>query len=101
MGTLLHDMGAVQHQDLIRLSHGFQSVGDHEYSFVPVSYTHLYVLIGVGIGALIHNWIPEDFIVKVLGDNNPFGVVLATIAGVPMLSLIHIYLISAFMWAMA
>ena len=43
-----------------------------------------YVLIGVGIGAVIHNWIPEDFIVKVLGDNNPFGVVLATAAGVPM-----------------
>ncbi len=43
-----------------------------------------YVLIGVGIGAIIHNWIPEDFIVKVLGDNNPFGVVLASIAGVPM-----------------
>ena len=38
----------------------------------------------VGIGAFIHNWIPQDFIVKVLGDNNPFGVVLATIAGVPM-----------------
>ena len=43
-----------------------------------------YVLIGVGIGAIIHNWIPEEFIVKVLGDNNPFGVVLATIAGIPM-----------------
>ena len=43
-----------------------------------------YVLIGVGIGAIIHNWIPEEFIVKVLGDNNPFGVVLAAIAGVPM-----------------
>lgn len=43
-----------------------------------------YVLIGVGIGAVIHNWIPENFIVKVLGNNNPFGVVLATIAGVPM-----------------
>ncbi|MGN0661388.1 MAG: permease, partial [Oscillospiraceae bacterium] len=43
-----------------------------------------YVLIGVGIGAIIHNWIPEEFIVKILGDNNPFGVVLATIAGVPM-----------------
>ena len=43
-----------------------------------------YVLIGVGIGALIHNWIPEDFIVTALGDNNPFGVVIATIAGVPM-----------------
>ncbi len=43
-----------------------------------------YVLIGVGIGAFIHNWIPEDFIVKVLGESNPFGVILATLAGVPM-----------------
>lgn len=43
-----------------------------------------YVLIGVGIGAFIHDWIPEDFIVKVLGTGNPFGVILATIAGVPM-----------------
>ncbi len=42
------------------------------------------MLIGVGIGAFIHNWIPEDFIVKVLGTGNPFGVILATIAGVPM-----------------
>lgn len=43
-----------------------------------------YVIIGVGIGAVIHNWIPEDFIVKALGGDNPFGVVLATISGVPM-----------------
>ena len=43
-----------------------------------------YVLIGVGIGAIIHNWIPEDFIVSVLGDNNPFGVILATAAGIPI-----------------
>ena len=43
-----------------------------------------YVLIGVGIGAIIHNWIPEEFIVKALGNDNPFGVILATIAGVPM-----------------
>ena len=43
-----------------------------------------YVLIGVGIGAVIHNWIPEDFIVTILGDNNPFGIILATVAGVPM-----------------
>ena len=43
-----------------------------------------YVLIGVGIGAVIHNWIPEEWIVKALGGNNPFGVILATIAGVPM-----------------
>lgn len=43
-----------------------------------------YVLIGVGIGAIIHNWIPQEFIVKLLGNNNPFGVILATVAGVPM-----------------
>ena len=43
-----------------------------------------YVLVGVGIGAVIHSFIPEDFIVNALGNNNPFGVILATIAGVPM-----------------
>ena len=43
-----------------------------------------YVLVGVGIGAFIHNWIPEEWIVKALGNNNPVGVILATIAGVPM-----------------
>ena len=42
------------------------------------------MLIGVGIGAVIHNWIPEEFIVRVLGDNNPFGVIIAALAGVPM-----------------
>lgn len=43
-----------------------------------------YVLIGVGIGAVIHNWIPEEWIVKALGTGNPIGVIIATIAGVPM-----------------
>lgn len=43
-----------------------------------------YVLIGVGIGAIIHNWIPEDLIIKILGENNPFGVIIAAIVGVPM-----------------
>lgn len=43
-----------------------------------------YVLVGVGIGAAIHNWIPEDVIVKILGNGNPFGVILATLAGIPM-----------------
>ena len=44
----------------------------------------LYVIVGVGVGAVIHNWIPEEFIVKVLGTGNPFGVLIATIAGIPM-----------------
>ena len=43
-----------------------------------------YILLGVGIGALIHNWIPEGWIQAVLGSRNPFGVILATIVGVPM-----------------
>ena len=43
-----------------------------------------YILIGVGVGAFIHNWVPQDLIVRFLGNGNPFGVILATIAGVPM-----------------
>ena len=43
-----------------------------------------YVLIGVGVGAVIHNWIPEELIVKLLGTGNPFGVIIATAAGIPM-----------------
>ena len=43
-----------------------------------------YILIGVGIGAIIHNWIPESWVVSLLGSKNPFGVILATLIGVPM-----------------
>lgn len=43
-----------------------------------------YILVGVGIGAVIHNWIPESWVVSVLGSNNPFGVILATVIGIPM-----------------
>lgn len=44
----------------------------------------LYVLIGVGIGAAIHNWIPQTIVENVIGENNPFAVVLATAIGIPM-----------------
>lgn len=43
-----------------------------------------YILIGVGIGAIIHNWIPENWVENILGENNPFGVVIATLIGIPM-----------------
>ena len=43
-----------------------------------------YILIGVGIGAVIHNWIPESWVVAVVGSSNPFGVILAAIIGIPM-----------------
>ena len=49
-----------------------------------VKKVYLYVLIGVGIGALIHNWIPEDVIQSILGKENPFSVLIATAVGVPM-----------------
>ena len=44
----------------------------------------LYVIIGVAIGALIHNWIPQEFIEKILGSKNPFSILLATLVGIPM-----------------
>jgi len=43
-----------------------------------------YILIGVGIGAFIHNWIPEDWVASLLGNDNPFGVILATLVGIPV-----------------
>lgn len=44
----------------------------------------LYILIGVGIGSIIHGYIPQTFIENILGNNNPFSVLIATILGVPM-----------------
>ena len=43
-----------------------------------------YVIVGVGIGAVIHNWIPEEWVIKVLGTGDPFGVIIAAICGIPM-----------------
>lgn len=44
----------------------------------------LYVLIGVGIGAAIHNWIPESVISAILGQDKWYSVLIATLVGVPM-----------------
>lgn len=61
-----------------RLGYAWQQVVTTAKKVAP------YVLVGVGIGAVIHNWIPETFVVNLLGNRNPLGVVLATAAGVPM-----------------
>lgn len=61
-----------------RLQYAWEQVGSTAQKVAP------YVLAGVGIGALIHNWIPEELIGKVLGSGNPLGVVIAAIAGIPM-----------------
>ena len=61
-----------------RISYSKQQVKDTVYK------VWLYVLIGVGIGAAIHNWIPQSIIETVVGNNNPFAVLLATVVGIPM-----------------
>lgn len=49
-----------------------------------ISKVWFYVIIGVGIGAFIHNWIPAEMIQKLLGNDNPFALILATLVGIPM-----------------
>ncbi len=60
----------------------------HTYSIEQVkeiiSKVWMYIFIGVGIGAVIHGFIPQSFIETVLGENNPFSVIIATVVGVPM-----------------
>jgi len=61
-----------------RISYSKQQVKD------IIKKVWLYILIGVGIGAAIHNWIPQSIVESVIGENNPFAVVLATAIGIPM-----------------
>jgi uncharacterized membrane protein YraQ (UPF0718 family) len=61
-----------------RISYSKQQVKD------IVKRVWLYVFIGVGIGAAIHNWIPQPIIERVIGKDNPFAVILAAIIGIPM-----------------
>ena len=61
-----------------RLKYSWEQVTETAKKVFP------YVLVGVGIGAFIHNWIPEEWIIKVLGTGSPFGVIIATICGIPM-----------------
>lgn len=55
-----------------------------EQTFSIVKKVWLYILIGVAIGAAIHNWIPQEWIAVVLGEKNVFSVLIATLVGVPM-----------------
>ncbi|MEG0371306.1 MAG: permease [Clostridium sp.] len=55
-----------------------------EQVMVTVKKVAPYIFIGVGIGAIIHNVIPQSFIERVLGGDNPFSIILATLVGIPM-----------------
>ena len=61
-----------------RIDYGLEQVLD------IIKRVWLYILIGVGIGAVIHNWIPADIITNILGSKNPFNVIIASIVGIPM-----------------
>jgi hypothetical protein len=61
-----------------RMRYAWKQVAETAKKVLP------YIIVGVGIGAIIHNWIPEEWVVKVLGTGNPFGVIIATICGIPM-----------------
>ncbi|WP_273326922.1 permease [Vallitalea guaymasensis] len=46
----------------------------------------LFLIIGIGIGAAIHGWVPEDFLASYAGENNPFAVLIAVVCGIPLYS---------------
>ena len=70
----------------IQLSFGQRVKEAWDYTIDIFKNIWLYVLIGVGIGAVIHGYIPADFIAKYAGADNPFAVLIAVIMGIPMYS---------------
>ena len=76
------------HSDVELLKEGLSRRERLQYAWERVYWTirkvFPYVLAGVGIGAVIHNWIPREFIIQLLGSGNPFGVIIAAVAGIPM-----------------
>lgn len=95
-GTLIEKLGMEKHVEEFIKSAGSVDIESPEltkhdrmkYAWEQVQATvkkvFWYVIIGVSIGAAIHNWIPTEIIQTILGDNNPFSVLLATVVGVPM-----------------
>lgn len=78
LGAHLVDVEAPEMSRADRIAFAREAVGD------IVRRVWVYVLVGVGIGAAIHGWIPQEFLTTVLGERNPFSVVIATLVGVPM-----------------
>lgn len=77
-----------QTRELYNESENFNQKQRLEYAkddtIAIIKNVYLYVLVGVGIGALIHNWIPQDVILSILGNDNPFALFIAAIIGIPM-----------------
>ena len=77
-----------QTRDLYDESENFNQKQRLDYALndtkIIVTNVYKFVILGVLIGSLIHNWIPQDFILAVLGENNPFSVIIAAAVGIPM-----------------
>ncbi len=95
-GTIIEKSGMEKHiEDYVWSAQNIDSEADEMTRGERISFAKdqvkdiihkvwLYILIGVGIGAAIHNWIPQSFIEKILGENNPFAVLLATVVALPI-----------------
>ena len=57
-----------------------------DYTFDIFKKIYLYVMLGVGVGAWIHGYIPTEFIATYTGEGNPFAVIIAVLMGIPMYS---------------
>ena len=95
-GTIIEKSGMEKHiEDYVWSAQNIDSEADEMTREERISFAKdqvkdiihkvwLYIFIGVGIGAAIHNWIPQSFIEKILGGNNPFAVLLATVVALPI-----------------
>lgn len=95
-GTIIEELHMEKHVESFMLSAGSADIASPDLSirermiyakdrmWETFKKVFPYILVGVGIGAIIHNWIPESWITAILGSSNPFGVILATIVGIPM-----------------
>ncbi|WP_407345420.1 permease [Pengzhenrongella phosphoraccumulans] len=63
-----------------RIQVGIEEVGEIVRKIWP------YLLVGIGLGAAIHGWAPEDFFTRYAGAGNPFAVVIAVLIGIPLYS---------------
>jgi uncharacterized membrane protein YraQ (UPF0718 family) len=71
---------------LVKLSFKQRSSEAWEYTIDIFKKIYVYVMIGVGVGAWIHGYIPTDFIATYTGEGNPFAVIIAVLMGIPMYS---------------
>jgi len=74
------------HADMVKLSFKARAKEAWEYTWDIFKKIYLYVMIGVGVGAWIHGYIPTEFIAKYTGEGNPFAVIIAVLMGIPMYS---------------